>query len=77
VRLDWTIAGDPAMLDLRWVETAGPPVTPPAKRGFGSRLIEYGLSQDLGGEVRLNFDPEGLICTITAPVDEIRAKPDV
>ena len=77
VRLDWTIAGDPAMLDLRWVETAGPPVSPPTKRGFGSRLIEYGLAQDLGGEVRLSFAPEGLMCTITAPVDEIRAKPGV
>ena len=43
-------------------------------RGFGSRLIEYGLSQDLGAEVRLDFPPEGVTCTIAAPVDEIRAR---
>ena len=62
------------MLRLRSVETAGPPVAPPAKRGFGSRMIEHGLSQDLGAEVRLNFAPDGVTCTITAPVDEIRAR---
>jgi signal transduction histidine kinase/FixJ family two-component response regulator len=73
VRLDWTIAGAPSALRLRWVETAGPPVAPPRKRGFGSRLIEYGLSQDLGAEVRLDFAPGGVVCVITAPVDEIRA----
>jgi signal transduction histidine kinase/FixJ family two-component response regulator len=74
VRLDWVIEGAPSVLRLRWVETAGPPVVPPGKRGFGSRLIEYGLSQDLGAEVRLDFAPDGVVCIITAPVDEIRAR---
>jgi two-component sensor histidine kinase len=74
VRLAWTIEGDPSVLTLHWAETAGPPVVPPAKRGFGSRLIEYGLSHDLGADVRLNFAPDGVTCTITAPVDEIRAR---
>jgi two-component sensor histidine kinase len=74
VRLDWMIEGAPSVLRLQWVEMAGPPVVRPAKRGFGSRLIEYGLSQDLGAEVRLEFAPSGVVCTITAPVDEIRAR---
>ena len=69
-----TIEGDPSVLTLHWAETAGLPVVPPAERGFGSRLIEYGLSHDLGAEVRLNFAPDGVTCTITAPVDEIRAR---
>jgi len=47
--------GAPSVLRLRWVETAGPPVARPEKRGFGSRPIEYGLSRDLGAEVRLDF----------------------
>jgi two-component sensor histidine kinase len=74
VRLDWSVAGEPAMLNLHWVEMAGPTVAPPGKRGFGSRLIEYGLSQDLGAEVQLDFAPGGVSCTITAPVEEIRAR---
>jgi two-component sensor histidine kinase len=42
---------------LRWQESGGPPVTPPGRKGFGSRLIEGGLAQDLGGEVRLDYEP--------------------
>jgi hypothetical protein len=34
---------------LRWQESGGPPVTPPGRKGFGSRLIEGGLAQDLDG----------------------------
>ena len=52
---------------LRWRESGGPPVTPPSRKGFGSRLIEGGLAQDLDGEVHLAYDPAGLVCQITMP----------
>ncbi|KQY97710.1 histidine kinase [Pseudolabrys sp. Root1462] len=55
-------------LRLRWQESGGPPVTPPRRKGFGSRLIEGGLARDLDGEVRLDYDPAGLVCQITMPV---------
>jgi len=29
---------------LRWQESGGPPVLPPGRKGFGSRLIEGGLA---------------------------------
>jgi PAS domain S-box-containing protein len=58
----------PPMLRLRWEEKGGPPVTPPQRRGFGSRLIERSLAHDLGGDVRIDFAPTGLVCTIDAPV---------
>ncbi|MFL6597977.1 MAG: hypothetical protein ACJ8KF_08460, partial [Chthoniobacterales bacterium] len=45
-------------LHLTWTETDGPPVTPPLRRGFGSRLIERGLARELGGTVRIDFAPE-------------------
>ena len=41
---------------------------PPGRKGFGSRLIEGGLAQDLDGEVHLDYDPAGLVCQITMPV---------
>jgi two-component sensor histidine kinase len=53
---------------LRWQESGGPPVTPPGRKGFGSRLIEGGLAQDLGGEVRLDYEPLGVVCQIIIPV---------
>jgi PAS domain S-box-containing protein len=53
---------------LRWQESGGPSVTPPGRKGFGSRLIEGGLAQDLGDEVRLNYEPPGVVCQIIMPV---------
>ncbi|MDZ4374085.1 MAG: sensor histidine kinase [Phenylobacterium sp.] len=50
-----------------WRETGGPPVLAPGRRGFGSRLLERGVAMEVGGEVRLEFPPEGLTCTIRAP----------
>jgi two-component sensor histidine kinase len=40
----------------------------PKKRGFGSRLIERGLAAEMGGEVKLFFEPEGIACVIDAPL---------
>jgi two-component sensor histidine kinase len=38
----------------------------PLRRGFGSRLIERGLAGELAGNARLDFRPDGLVCTIKA-----------
>lgn len=55
-------------LTLTWTESGGPPVTPPTRTGFGARLLERGLAAELGGTVRLDFRPEGLVCTIDAMI---------
>ncbi len=65
IRVDWSVAED--RLHLTWKEQGGPEVTPPAQRGFGSRMLERSLAAELGGEVRLEFAPDGLQCTIDAP----------
>ena len=51
------------MLRFCWLETGGPAVTPPSRRGFGSRLIESTLSSDFGGSVKIEFRPAGLVCS--------------
>lgn len=71
VSIEWTIAdaeGAARQLRMHWIEAGGPPVSPPERRGFGSRLIERGLGRDLGGEVRVEFAPTGVTCTILAPL---------
>jgi two-component sensor histidine kinase len=68
VELRWKVQDD--RLDLSWHESGGPPVAPPSRRGFGSRLIETALSGDLDGQTRLEFAPEGLRCWITAALAE-------
>lgn len=47
-------------LKLRWLETGGPRVSPPERRGFGSLLIEQVLAEDFGGTVDMCYAPEGL-----------------
>jgi two-component sensor histidine kinase len=72
VQISWMLNGDdPRRFRLRWAESGGPPVEKPQRRGFGSRLVERGLAQDLSGEVRLDFERSGLICTIDAPLSEV------
>lgn len=61
--------GSDGQLRLEWREADGPAVVPPQRRGFGSRLIERGLAQELGGEARLEFRPTGLWCEITARLE--------
>jgi PAS domain S-box-containing protein len=71
IRITWAVdpLGSDKDLHLRWEERGGPPVEPPARRGFGTRLIERSLAQDLGGDVRIEFAPNGVVCTVVAPLE--------
>lgn len=76
VSLDWTVTGheDRRRLVLTWRERGDPVVTTPKQRGFGSRLVESALAQELRGEVRILFEPEGMTCIIDAPLPPERAE---
>jgi len=54
-------------LNLRWIETGGPTVESPTRRGFGRRVIEQMIAQ-LKGESRFDWYAEGLVCEITLRV---------
>jgi hypothetical protein len=43
-----------------WLERGEPPVTPPARHGFGSVPIEKIMAQDFGVHAKIDFAPEGL-----------------
>jgi two-component sensor histidine kinase len=64
---------DAARFRMEWRERGGPPVKAPEKTGFGTRLVERGLASELGGTVRLAFEPGGLVCTIEAPLPRVGA----
>ena len=42
---------------------------PPSRTGFGTRLIERGLAADLNGFVEIAYPPQGVICTVEAPIE--------
>ena len=58
---------------LRWVEAGGPPVQPPTRTGFGTRLISRGLAGNFGGEVSLDYRMSGVVCTLEASLKGLQA----
>lgn len=67
-RLDvrWTLTpeGD---CELTWQESGGPAVKAPARKGFGSTLIDKTVQFDLGGSAELKFDEDGLKARFVIP----------
>ncbi len=68
--ISWRVDGETGdVLRLRWIETGGPPPKgPPAKRGFGSRVLDGTLRKQLGGAVSMAWDEGGLVCEIEVPL---------
>ena len=69
--IEWSIASaSDEMLTLSWVETEGPPVERPSRRGFGTTMIEA-LSYELDAEVLREFRETGLQCVISMPLSAV------
>jgi len=71
VHLSWRI-GDGRML-LEWIESGGPPVAEPTRKGFGTRMITS-LGQQLRGQVALDYTPTGFTYTLNVPVEALVGK---
>jgi PAS domain S-box-containing protein len=69
ILVSWTIEPRPEgnRLLLRWQEKDGPIVTPPSRRGFGSRVLERGLAHELAGTVQVDYRSDGVVCTMNIP----------
>jgi len=61
VRITWhtDANGD---VEWQWAEQGGPDVHPPQRRGFGSSLIERGLTSLPGSSVSLSYERSGVVC---------------
>lgn len=55
-------------LRLTWSEAGGPVITPPTRHGFGTHVMETLIKLDLGGQLRFDWRPAGLICEIELQV---------
>lgn len=49
---------------IDWSESGGPPVQPPSRSGFGSRMIERVVQGELDGTFTASYEPGGFGCTI-------------
>jgi two-component sensor histidine kinase len=62
--------GAPARLRLEWQEDDGPAVTAPDQPGYGTSVIRDLIPYELGGTVELEFNPNGVHCTIEIAVEK-------
>ena len=67
--MTWRVTGanGNSELEIIWLETAGPPVVPPSRRGFGTKLIELSLVRGLEAKVNREFLAAGVRCQISVP----------
>ena len=78
VTISWSFsddAGDARRLRLRWAERGGPPVAPPARRGFGHVVIEGAVAQSVSGDVTMAFEPQGVVWTLLIPMSTLVREP--
>jgi len=66
VRIDWSVADGHLLLD--WVESGGPAVSPPQRKGFGSVLIDSTINRSLHGSAVMTYDPEGASFSLRLPL---------
>jgi two-component sensor histidine kinase len=56
---------------LTWVEKGGPAARAPARRSFGSKLIEHAFVAQLQATAHLRFDPDGVIYELRVPLAQV------
>jgi len=62
--------------ELTWTESGGPTVGPPARRGFGSTLLEQVTGRELNGEAVVEYRPAGVMARLRAGAAAIAPRPD-
>jgi len=61
VAVEWCTADE--RLKLKWSESGGPVVSAPARRGFGTQMIERTLRGEQGA-AKFDYAPSGLQCSL-------------
>jgi PAS domain S-box-containing protein len=61
---------DETQVAIHWSEADGPTVTPPSRRGFGTRVVSR-VVHELNGKLQFDWKSEGLVCEIIIPIDQL------
>jgi PAS domain S-box-containing protein len=69
-RVDLTWRIDSGELAIEWSESGGPGIEPPARQGYGTRIIRAGVERQLQGQVDFEWRPGGLHCALVVPFDD-------
>ena len=73
IRISWGLIGDRAERRFRiaWIESGGPEVAAPERRGFGRMVVERNVARVLDGEVQLDFAKDGVRWSLVVPDDHV------
>ena len=75
VEVSWT-RPEGGGFELSWLESAGPTVSPPVRRGFGSTLLEQVTGRELKGEAVIEYRPSGVRARLIAGPAAVVPRPD-
>ena len=70
VSIAWNTGRDETF-HLSWTESAGPVVTSPIRRGFGTTVIAYVPQVQLGADVTLDYAPGGVTWRLVCPAENV------
>lgn len=70
VDVTWSIiiAAQGRRLDFAWAESGGPQVSPPDRKGFGSRLLDTVLPGQIQARASIDFQPAGVRIDVSVPL---------
>lgn len=74
ISVTWSVvpAKEKRILTCRWVETEGPPVSPPSRHGFGSMILTRVLKAQIGAKIEVSYLPKGFVLAAEIPLDLVR-----
>ena len=75
VEISWGMSDDAAdqRFSLQWIESGGPTVESPSRRGFGSKVTGSLIKASLNAQVDLTYDPAGVQWALDCPADQVLA----
>ncbi len=65
--IEWSVDSATGTLTFVWRENTSQPLRQPAKKGFGSTIIDRIVPQQLSAQVERTFGETGLTCTLSMP----------
>lgn len=73
VQVSWTVLvrDGSSQFRMSWLESGGPPVTAPQRKGFGHKVMVDMVEQALDAEVALDHSSGGLVWQFDAPVHNV------
>lgn len=73
VDITWEI--DDEAFRMTWRETGGPEVQAPETKGFGSTVLDAMTASSMSGDVRIDYDTQGVVWELRCPRSALRDCP--